>query len=174
MRGYISFQWALVCHNRLYDCQNRLRDAVARQGVAFPDRLGATLLVWPYGTDGEMERAAASLTGIEIPTLAFSPLQCLPNETRPAEVGFTIEEAESLQIEIYTHLEVILDPDPPKPPFVRLCRIAPPSRKVGAALRGSGLLGMKGPEFVATGLEFWTQTPEGFALRHIVEIGSQP
>ena len=38
--------------------RDRLRDALARQGVSFPDRLGATLLAWPFGTEEEIARAA--------------------------------------------------------------------------------------------------------------------
>ena len=166
MRGFLLIAPDGTTRGRLLAMQNHLRDAVNRQGVHFTERLGAPLLAWPFGTPDEVAEAADLLRGVALPPFALASLEGRPQEDRPAEVGFRLSGAEGLQEEIERRLKQVLDPDPPQPPFVRLARISPPSRKVGAALRGSRLLGAEGPPFVAAGLEFWTQTPEGFAPQH--------
>lgn len=163
MRGFLSLEPDDATQARLFAVQNRLRDALNRQGVHFPDRLGPTLLSWPFATLGELDEARESLQ-VDLPALHLEGLHGLPNDDRPAEVGFSVSGMESLQFELFARLKSLLDPDPPKLPFVRLARVSPASRKVGIALRGSGLVGQGGGPFVPRALTLWRQTPQGFEI----------
>lgn len=163
MRGFLSLEPDDATQARLVAVQNRLHDALNRQGVHFPDRLGPTLLSWPFATLGELD-GARELLHAELPAVQLEGLYGLPNDDRPAEVGFAVSGVESLQFELFARLRSLLDPDPPKPPFIRLTRVSPPSRKVGAALRASGLLGHGGGPFVPRALTLWRQTPQGFEV----------
>jgi len=162
VRGYLSLEPNPETRRALATIQNRLHDALARQGVHFTDRFGATLLTWPFGTFEELDEAFEKLRGRPIPSLTISPLQGRPNTDRPAEAGFLIEGLEPLQEALFQDLKAALDPDPPKPPFIRLARISPASRKVGVALHGSNLLGVSAPPFVAESLTLWHQSPQGY------------
>lgn len=169
MRGFLSLEPDEATLARLLTVQNRLRDAVTRQGVHFPERLGATLLAWPFGTADEMDAASESID-VPIPELSLSPPRTLPNDERPAEIGCTLVGAEEIQARLFASLRVLLDPDPPKPALVRLARIAPPSRKVGAALRGFGPLGDAVVPFLAGELVLWRQTPQGFEAHRRLRV----
>ncbi len=172
MRGFLTLDPDEATHARLVVFQNRLRNALTRQGVSFPDRLAPVLLAWPFATLGELDEAA-SLVAPCLSNLMLAPLHGNPNDDRPAEVGLRLRGAEAMQSELGALLKQTLDPDLPKPPFVRLVRVSPPSRKVGAALRASGLLGMAAGEFVPQSLSFWRQTPQGFDVHRSLRPGSE-
>ena len=161
MRGFLSLEPDGATLSRLLAAQNRLRDALTRQGVHFPERLGATLLAWPFGTPDELDAAADTLD-VALPAMSLASPRGLPNDDRPAEVGCPLLGAEETQARLYASIRALLDPDPPKPAVVRLARIAPPSRKAGAALRSLGSLGDAVSPFHAGALVLWRQTPLGF------------
>ena len=168
MRGFVSLEPDAATLARLIAVQNRLRNVSARQGVSFPERLGATLLAWPFGTSAEIDRAVEAVSALDLSPLALGGLGAIPNEERPAGVGFALKGLETFQRDLFARLAQPLDPDPPGAVSLRIVRIAPPSRKVGVALRGSGLLGAEGGPFVVRALGFWSQTPEGFELRRTI------
>lgn len=159
MRGFLSLEPDEATLARLLTLQNRLRDGLTRQGVHFPDRLGAPLLAWPFATLDELDRAEIDP---DLPELSLGPLRGLPNDDRPAEIGCPLLGADAAQAALFAALRSLLDPDPPKAPFVRLARVAPPSRKVGAALRGLGPVGSAVTPFRAGEIVLWRQTPQGF------------
>lgn len=161
MRGFLSLEPDDETLPRLVALQNRLRDSLTRQGVHFPDRLGPTLLAWPYATLRELD-LAAELVPRDLPELTLHRLQGRPNDARPAEVGLVVEGCDGYQAALAARLKDALDPDPPKPPFVRLARVSPPSRKVGAAL--SPLAGGGGGPFGSRALLIWRQSPDGFEI----------
>lgn len=161
MRGYVTLDPDGATLARLVETQRRLRDALARQGVHFVEleRIAPTLLAWPFATLDEIE-SVEWVPYVVDPELGA--LRGRPNDDRPAEIGHELRNVETLQGHLYEHLKGPLDPDPPKAAFVRLARVSPPSRKVGAALHGSGLLGLAPGPFQATTLTFWRQNPSGF------------
>ncbi|GEM_PF-4298665 len=171
MRGYLSLEPDAATRARLLAFQKRLRDALARQGVSFPDRLGAPLLAWPFATLDEIDEAARAVAPRPAPVLTLGTLRGFPNDDRPAEIGFALSGAEGLQAELFGLLRGPLDPDPPKVAAIRLVRVSPPSRKVGAAMRGAGLLGAGGELFVPDALAIWNQTPQGFEIRRTMAFG---
>lgn len=162
MRGFLSLEPTPAAQQELAAIQNRLHDALSRQGVHFADRFGAPLLNWPFGTLEELDQAAEFLQDVSRLHFYLGTLQGRPNHDRPAEVGFEVLGLQAFQESLFARLKPILDPDPIKPPFIRLVRISPPSRKVGAALHGSGLIGTKAPSFVAASLTLWRQSPQGY------------
>lgn len=164
MRGFLSLDPDSATRERLIALQNRLRDALTRQGVHFaePERLAPTLLAWPFGRNDELEEAATLLRGVSAPCVLAKPMEGRPNNDRPAEIGCEILGLEELQAQLFERLRATLDPDQLKESFVRLVRISPPSRKVGVALRGSGLLGSGIGDFVPAALTLWRQSPQGF------------
>ncbi len=97
MRGYLSLDPGEETLDRLVEVQNRLRDALTRQGVHFTERtrLAPTLIQWPFGTEDEIEEAAGKLTGLAAPTASLLPLAGKPNADRPAEIGFAVHGVES-------------------------------------------------------------------------------
>ena len=163
MRGFLSLDPDEETLTRLVATQNRLRSAVSRQGVHFVEveRLPPVLLTWPFATSPEIEEIPTF--EIEISeTIRLESLQSRPNDERPSEFGFTMHGVASLQSSLFQGLRVILDPDPLQPAFVRLARVSPPSRKVGAAIRSSHLLGQGEGPFKAISLTIWKQNPTGF------------
>ena len=172
MRGFLSLDPDPTTRERLLILQNRLRDALTRQGVHFaePDRLAPVLLAWPFGRNDELEEAAALLRGVSLPPTQSKPLEGRPNNDRPAEVGCGIFGLEELQAQLFDLLRATLDPDQPKEAFIRLVRISPPSRKVGIALRSSGLLGSDLGSFVPASITLWRQSPQGFEVCRTLSI----
>ncbi len=164
MRGFLSLEPDAATRARLVAAQNRLRDALTRQGVSFPDRLGVVLLAWPFGTDDQLSEATERLLGIVPPPILLRSLDGRPNADRPAEAGFVAEGLLPLQDRLFADLRVSLDPDPPKPAFVRLVRISPPSRKVGAALRSAMAGEAESESFGPDQLVLWRQSPQGFEV----------
>lgn len=162
MRGFLSLEPDEQTLRRLVEAQNRLRDGLTRQGVSFPERLDAPLLSWPFATRDQLSEAAERLPKV-MPILRLGPMEGRPSSDRPGEVGFGLLGAEELQRTLFAELREPVDPDPPKPAFVRLARVAPASRKVGAALRSMGPLD-EGGEFLAQILRIWNQTPQGFEV----------
>lgn len=162
MRGFLSLEPDEATLARLLATQNRLRDGLSRQGVSFPDRLGIVLIAWPFGDAVQIEEGATRLEGLMPPPVRLGPLAGRPNDARPAEVGFAAEGLEAFQTALFERLREPLDPDPPKPAFVRLVRVSPPSRKVGAALHT-----VERPDagdFSPQSLAMWRQTPQGFEV----------
>lgn len=162
MRGFLSLEPNAETRRGLGAIQNRLHDSLARQGVHFSDRFGVTLLVWPFGTFEELDEAFQRLQGYVVPSPTVLPFRGRPNDDRPAEVGFEVDGLGPIQEALFQTLKSTLDPDPPKTPFIRLARVSPASRKVGVALRGSSLIGVSGPRFVAESLTLWQQSPQGY------------
>lgn len=172
MRGFLSLDPDPKTREHLVAVQNRLQDSLARQGVHFaePERLAPTLIAWPFGRNEELEEAATLLKGLSAPSARPAPLEGRPNSDRPAEIGFGLLGIESFQAQLYERLRATLDPDSPKDAFIRLVRVSPPSRKVGAALRGSGLLGSDLGAFVPESITLWRQSPQGFEVCRTLSI----
>ena len=162
MRGFLSLEPDAATRLVLAAMQNQLRDALSRQGVSFPERLGATLVAWPFGTTKEIDRAADALAGLTLSRLTLGPLRGRPGDERPSEIGSELQGLDTLVRIIAERIAEPLDPDPPPRPFVRLVRVAPASRKVGIALRASGLMHLEAGVFQGESLGFWRQTPQGF------------
>ena len=195
MHGFLTLDPDAATQSRLLTLQNRLRNALSRQGVHFPDRLAPTLLVWPFATLEELDQAAEQIRFSPFPSAGEGPgvrgpevsderergawpnlvslesLHGRPNDDRPAEAGLSLAGCEDLQTTLAAILKQTLDPDPPKPPFIRLARVSPPSRKVGAALRASALPGADAGPFVPCSLTLWRQTPQGFEIHQTLEFG---
>ena len=163
MRGFLSLDPDPATLGLLIARQNLLRDALTRQGVHFtePERLAPVLLAWPFATLDQLSEASQRLSKVPAP-IRLGPLVGLPNGDRPAEIGHGVLDLEAFQSELYRAFGRLLDPDPPKPAFVRLARVSPPSRKVGAGLHGTGLLGSNEGLYVPVSLTIWKQTPTGF------------
>lgn len=175
MRGFLSLEPDAATLAMLTGAQNRLRDALSRQGVSFPDRLGIVLIQWPFGTDDQLSEAAERLTSVVAPRIDLAPLTGNPSSDRPAEIGFPAEGLEAVQETAFRLLREPVDPDPPKPAFVRLARVSPPSRKVGAALRAAGATEAGERPFVAEKLALWRQTPQGFEVCRTMPVdGGRP
>lgn len=170
MKGFLSLEPDLPTHAQLVAIQNRLRDVLDRQGVSFPERLHAPLVVWPFATLEELD-AASEIVPPNRRELTVSATRGFPNDDRPAEVGLALQGAETMQAELWARLRTTLDPDPPKPPRVRLARVAPPSRKVGIALRQANLLGADDDSYVADAIALWRQTPHGFEMYRRMRLG---
>lgn len=164
MRGLLTLEPDDATEAFLRDVQNRLRNTLTRQGVHFNERLGPTLLSWPFATTDELLHAATLLHDLPLGRVTLETLHGRPNDDRPAEIGFGVSGAEGLQGALFRRLKAALDPDEPKSPYVRLVRIAPASRKVGTAFRGSGLVALPSNGFVPRGIALWNQTPTGFVL----------
>lgn len=172
MKGFLSLEPDEGTHARLATVQNRLRDALTRQGVHFPDRMGVLLLAWPFADRDQLFEAAVRLKEIVVPIVDLRPLGARPNADRPAEIGFDAEGLRPLQDRLFDALRDPLDPDPPKDAFVRLARVSPPSRKVGAALRGAGALGLSVDEFSPVALTIWHQTPTGYETYRTMPVAN--
>ena len=170
MRGFLALEPDDATLAGLVARQNRLRDGLARQGVSFADRLNAPLVVWPFARVNELDEAFRRLSPCAFSS-SLGPLRGGPNDDRPGEIGHALEGTEPFQGKIWEELRELLDPDPPKPPFVRLVRVSPPSRKVGHTLRSIGLLGTGSGRFIAESLGIWTQTPQGFEIYRRMRLG---
>lgn len=170
MRGFLTLDPDKATQARLLAVQNRLRDALDRQGVHFHEVRGATLLAWPFATLPDLDEAAELVGRRQTPEIGTGGLEGLPHGERPSEVGFGLSELGSLQDELAALLKETLDPDPPKPAFIRLVRVAPPSRKVGVALGGSGLLGALIGAFVPASMTIWRQTSQGFEIHRTMRL----
>ena len=173
MRGFLSLEPDETTLSRLVETQNRLRDSIARQGVHFTeaDRLAPVLISWPFASLDEIERATTTVIPAP-PPLHVDGLHARPNDDRPAEIGHVLQGCEALQRTLFEALRELLDPDPPKPAFVRLARVSPPSRKIGIGLRGSRLLGAGEALFNGINLTFWRQNPTGFERCRTMPFGN--